>query len=47
MDRTEQDGIVHLEGTFKDHLVQLLDHFRANQKLMHIRKEIIQMPLEH
>ena len=31
--RTEQNRIVvQLEGTYNDHLVQLLHHFRADQK---------------
>jgi len=31
--------ILQLEGTFKDHQVQLPEHFKANQKLKHIIKE--------
>ena len=29
------------------HLVQLPDHFRADQKLKHVLKGIVQMPLKH
>jgi len=36
-----------LEGTFRDHIVQLPELFRANQKLKHINEVIIQLPLEH
>jgi len=35
-----------LEGTYNDCLVQLLDNFRADQKLRHT-KGIVQMPLKH
>lgn len=35
-----------LERTYKDHLVQLLDHFRADQKLNQLIKAIVQMPLK-
>lgn len=31
----------------RDHHVQLPEHFRANKKLGHITKSIIQVPLEH
>lgn len=41
------DRIVHLEETYTDHQVQMPDQFRANQKLNHMTKCIIQMPLEH
>lgn len=37
--------IVQLEETYEDHLVQLPDHSRANQKC--IIKSITQMPFEH
>ena len=33
-------GVVQLEGTIKDHLVQLPDHFRANQKLRYAAEEL-------
>lgn len=42
--RTEHNS---LEGAFKDHLVQLPDHFRAKQNLNHIIEGIIQMSLKH
>jgi len=32
----EQNSIVQLEGAYKDHRIQLPDHFRANQKLEHM-----------
>lgn len=43
----EWNGIFQLDGTFKDHLAELPDHFGANKKLKHIAECIIQMPLEH
>jgi len=36
-----------LEETYDDHLVQLPDHFRADQKLKHVIKGVVQMPLKH
>lgn len=42
----KRDKIVHLEGIFKDHSVQLSDHFRANQKLQHTQEDIAHVPLE-
>jgi len=39
--------ILQLEGTYYDHLVQLPDHFRADQKLKHVFKGVVQMPLKH
>lgn len=36
-----------LEETFKDHPVQMPNHFRANQKLQHIQEGIVHMPLGH
>lgn len=42
----ELSGIAHLEGTFKDHLVQLCDHFRTNQKLKCVTEGTVQMPVE-
>jgi len=36
-----------LKGTYNDHLVQLPEQFRADQKLKHIIKGIVQMPLKH
>jgi len=35
-----------LEGTYNDYLVQLPDHFRADQKLKYVIKGIVQMLLE-
>lgn len=35
-----------MEETFRDHLVQLPDVFRNNQKLQHINESIVQMPPE-
>jgi len=39
--------VVLLEGTYNNHLVQLPDHFRADQKFKHVVKGIVQMPLKH
>lgn len=39
-------GIVQLEEAYKDHQVLLPDHVSANQKLKHIIKGIILIPLE-
>ena len=36
-----------LEGTYNNRLAQLPDHFRADQKLKHAIKGIVQMPLKH
>jgi len=36
-----------LEGTYNYHLVQLPAHFRADQKLKHVNKGIVWMPLKH
>ena len=44
---TEKNRIIQLEGTYNNHLVQLPDHFRADQKLKHIIKGTAQMPLKH
>jgi len=38
--------LFELKGTYNDHLVQLPDQFRADQKLKHV-KGILQMPLKH
>lgn len=46
MDDTEWNRTLQLEGTSKDHLVQLVAYLRANQKLKHITEDIVQMPLE-
>jgi len=45
----EWNGIVQLEETYSNHLVQLLHHFRAevDQKLKHVIKCIVRMPLQH
>lgn len=48
--RPDYIKIVHLEVTFKDHKIQLSDHFRSNKKLKHIienTESIIQIPLEY
>lgn len=39
--------IEYLSWTYYDHLVQLSDHYRADQKLTHITKGITQMALRH
>ena len=36
-----------MEGTYKDHLVQLPDQFRADQKLKHAIKGVVQMSFKH
>jgi len=36
-----------LKETYNDHLVQLPDQFRADLKLKHVVKGIVQMPLKH
>lgn len=36
-----------MEGTFKNHLVQVPDQVRANQTLKHVNEGIVQRPLEH
>ena len=38
--------LFQLEGTYKDHQVQLPDHFRADQKLKYVVKGIVQMSLK-
>ena len=38
---------ISLEGTYNNHLVQLPDHFRADQKIKHVIKGIVKMPLKH
>ena len=45
--RIEQNWIFQLEGTYNDHLVQLPDQFRADQKLKYIIKGMVQMSLKH
>lgn len=42
----ELNRFLSLEGIYKDHQVQLPICFRANQKLKHICKAIIRMPLD-
>jgi len=42
-----QNRIVQLNGTYKDHPVHLSDHFRADQKLKHVIKGIVLIPLKH
>lgn len=39
--------VLQLEGTFKDHQVQLFDFFKAKKMLKRITNGYIQMPLEH
>ena len=34
------------DGIFKDHQVPLPDQFRADQKLKHVIKDIMQIPLD-
>jgi len=41
----EWNRLFQLEGTYNDHLVQLPDQFRADQKLKRVIKGIVQMPL--
>lgn len=43
----EWNRIVQMEGTPKDHQVQMPEHFRANPNIKHVTKSIIQMHLEH
>jgi len=45
MNYREENRIFLLEGTDEDHLVQLPDQFRADQKLKDV-KGIVQMPLK-
>lgn len=45
--RLEESLTEQLEAAFNDHLVQLPELFKANQKLKHITGGNIQMPLEH
>lgn len=47
MNRINLNLIVWLEGIYKDYRVPLLDCFRANQKLQHVIKGIIELPLQH
>lgn len=39
--------ILQLGKTSNDHLVQLLDHYKADQKLKRDVKDIVQMPVKH
>lgn len=41
----EYNRLFQLEGTYNAHLVQLSDHFRLDQKLKHILKDNLLMPL--
>lgn len=43
----EWNRTVLLEGTFKEHQVQLPEHFGTNQKLKHATESILQMPFGH
>ena len=45
--KMEQNIIFHLEDPCHNHLVQLPDDFAADQKLKHVVKGIVQMPLKH
>lgn len=36
-----------MEGAYSNHLAQLPDHFKADQKLQDVIKDILQMPLKH
>lgn len=36
-----------MDGAYSNNLVQLLDHFRADQNSQHIINGIIQMPIKH
>ena len=47
LEKTEQNRLFQLEGTYSDHLVQLPDQFRADQRLRHVIKGLAQMPLKH
>jgi len=42
----EWNGTVLLEGTYNDHLAQLPDYFRTEQKLKYVTKGIVQTPLK-
>lgn len=46
-DILEQNNIVLLEGAFEDHQAQLLETFRATQKIKHATEGIFQMPPGH
>jgi len=41
----EQNRVFQSEGTYDYHPLQLSDHIRAEQKLQHVLKGIVQMPL--
>lgn len=43
----EQNRTVQLKRTFKDHQVQLPDHFRANWQLKDINEGVVQTVHEH
>jgi len=43
----EWNGIVQLKGTYSDHLMELPDHFRADQKLKQGIKGVVQRSLKH
>jgi len=36
-----------VEVTYNDHLIQLLNHFRVDQKSEHVIKGIVRMSLKH
>lgn len=46
LDRIGQDRAEQLEGTNKDHPVQLSDHFRDNRKLKHVIESATQTSLQ-
>lgn len=45
--RMEQNRTFQLQGTYNDHIVQLPDQVRADQKLKHSFKGIVQMPFKY
>lgn len=47
MEQTRIERIFHLEGNYNDYTVHLPDYLSGNQKLRHMIKSIIQMPLKH
>lgn len=46
-ERIRQDLVVRLEGTYNDHLIQLSDQLKADQKLKHVFEGIVRLPLKH
>lgn len=43
----EQNRLFQMERTYDSHQVQLPEQFRADQKLKHVVKYIVQMLLKH